>query len=79
VREGQQQVLRVTFRGICANVCWLLKYQLGRLGTQYCRTKDPGVRREIKRLNAELARLPASGGLCRGTDARRGPEFGIAS
>lgn len=59
VREGQQQVLRVTFRGIYANVRWLIACRLGQLGTDYCRTKDPGIKGEIERLNAALARLPA--------------------
>ena len=57
-REGQQQQLRVAFQGIYANVRWLLKRRLGRLGARYCKTRHPAVKAEIKRLNDELARLP---------------------
>ena len=58
-REGQQQQLRGAFQGIHANVRWLLKRRLGKLGTRYCRTKDPAIKTEIDRLTVELARLPA--------------------
>ena len=57
-REGQQQQLRVAFSGIHANLRWLLKRRLGRLGSRYCKTRDPAVKAEIDRLSAELAKLP---------------------
>ena len=57
-REGQQQQLRVAFHGIYANVRWLLKRRLGRLGARYSKTHDPAVKAEINRLNDELAKLP---------------------
>jgi hypothetical protein len=57
-REGQQQQLRVAFHGIHANVRWLLKRRMGRLGARYCKTRDPAVKAEIDRLNGELESLP---------------------
>ena len=56
--EGQQQNLRVNFGGIHANVRHMLISRIGRLGARYCKCKDPAVRAEIDRLNAELAKLP---------------------
>ena len=47
LREGHRQQLRVAFGGIHANVRWLLNYRLGRLGTHYCRTRDPAVKRKL--------------------------------
>ena len=63
-REGQQQQLRVAFRGIHANVRWLLQRRLGRLGARYCKTRDAAVKAEIDRLNSELARLPEEWVFC---------------
>ena len=57
--EGQQENLRVNFGGIHANVRHLLISRIGRLGARYCKTKDPAIKVEIDRLNAELAKLPA--------------------
>jgi hypothetical protein len=57
--EGQQQNLRVNFGGIHANVRHMLISRIGRLGARYCKTKDPAIKAEINRLNAELAKLPA--------------------
>ncbi len=56
--EGQQQMLRVNFGGIYGNVRHLLITRIGRLGGRYCKTKDPAIKAEIDRLNAELAKLP---------------------
>jgi hypothetical protein len=58
VGEGQQQQLRVAFSGIYANVRWLMNERLGRLGARYCRTRDPAIKAEIERLNAEVVKLP---------------------
>src|SRR5258705_11920307 len=51
-------MLRVNFGGIYGNVRHLLITRIGRLGGRYCKTKDPAIKAEIDRLNAELAKLP---------------------
>ena len=56
--EGQQQNLRVNFGGIHADVRHMLISRIGRLGVRYCKTKDPAIKAEINRLNAEFAKLP---------------------
>ena len=56
--EGQQQQLRVAFRGIYTNVGWLLKRRLGRLDfPKYYRTRDPAVKAEIDRLTVEAIEI----------------------
>jgi hypothetical protein len=57
--EGQQQMLRVFSGGIHSCVHEALAAYIGRLGYRYCRTKNPELRAEIARLEAELAKLPA--------------------
>jgi len=56
--EGQQQNLRVYFRGIYGNMRGLLCMQIGELNYRYKRTKDAAVKAELDRLTAELEKLP---------------------
>ena len=58
--EGQQQELRVSFGGIYRYVRAALSKQIGTLGRLYLQSnKDPAIKAEIDRLNAELAKMPA--------------------
>jgi hypothetical protein len=56
-REGQQQVLRVTFTGIRDSVRVLLEVRMDRLALKFHATKDLKVRDEIYRLCGELIKL----------------------
>jgi hypothetical protein len=56
-REGQQQVLRVTFPGIRDSVRVLLEVRMDRLALKFYETKDLKVRDEIYRLSRELIKL----------------------
>jgi hypothetical protein len=56
-REGQQQVLRVTFTGIRDSVRVLLEVRMDRLALKFHATKDLKVRDEIYGLCGELIKL----------------------
>jgi hypothetical protein len=56
-REGQQQVLRVTFPGIHDAVRVLLEVRMDRLALKFHETKDLKVRDEIYGLCRELIKL----------------------
>lgn len=56
-REGQQQVLRVTFTGIRDWVRVLLEVRMDSLARKFHETKDLAVKDEINRLCRELIKL----------------------
>jgi hypothetical protein len=53
-REGQQQVLRVTFSGIRDAVRELIKVRMDSLARRFAATHDMMIRGEINRLSGEL-------------------------
>jgi hypothetical protein len=56
-REGQQQVLRVTFSGIRDAVRVLIKVRMDSLARRFAATHDMMIRDEIYRLSRELIKL----------------------
>ncbi len=56
-REGQQQVLRRSFRSIRTSVRELLGKRMNRLVREFATVRDPKVKEEIDRLSRELTKL----------------------
>jgi hypothetical protein len=64
-REGQQQVLRVTFAGIRDAVRVLLELRMDALARKFHQTHDVKVKDEILRLATEYGKLENPGCLWR--------------
>ena len=56
-REGQQQALRASFRGIRTWVRELLYERMNRLVREFATIRDPKMKEEIDRLSRQLTKL----------------------